>query len=96
MTELIDFAAAKQKREHPYDCAVNMEQELYAYSDGTVWPIRDWFDIDGKPCAKDDAVYAVAGGDDPQKAPWFGIWLASFGLGLHQDKILAMLEAKTG
>lgn len=91
-----DFASAKLKRENPYNCCVNMEQELYAHSDGTVWPIRDWMGIDGEPCGKDEAVYASAGGDDPNKGPWFGIGLASFGIGPHQDKVLAAMFAKGG
>ena len=91
MADVVDFAGFKRHREHRYDCAVNLEQELYAHSDGTVWPIRDWLGINGEPCLKDEAVYATAGGDNPNKGPWFGIWLASFGLGPDQDKILAML-----
>jgi hypothetical protein len=77
----IDFAAAKRKRDHPYYCAVNMEQELFAYSDGTVWPIRNWFGVDAEPCAKEFAAVAIAGGDDPNKGPWFSIILADYGLG---------------
>jgi len=94
MSDVVDFAAFKERRENPYDRAVNLEQELFANSDGTVWPIRDWLGIDGEPCAKEDAVYATAGGDDPNKGPWFGIWLASYGLGPHQEKILKMLQDK--
>ena len=90
---IADFASAKRKRDHPYDCAVNLEQELYAHSDGSVWQIRDWMNIEGEKCGKDDAVFATAGGNDPDKGPWFGIWLASFGLGPHQDKVKAMLAA---
>lgn len=89
-----DFATFKRKREHPYDCAVNMEQELYAHSDGSLWPIRDWMGIDGEPCGKDDVVFASAGGDDPKKGPWFAIWLSSFGIGPHQDKVMAMLAER--
>jgi hypothetical protein len=72
-----------------------MEQELYAHSDGTVWPLGGWIGIDGEPCAKDEAVFATAGGEDVSKGPWFGIWLYSFGLGPHQYTIRAMFDRST-
>ena len=94
MASVTDLSAFKHKRDNPYDSAVNLEQELYAHTDGKVWPIRSWGGIDGEPCSKDDAVSAIAGGDDPNKGPWFLIWLAAYGLGPHQDKIMKMLAKK--
>lgn len=64
-------------RDRGYYEAVNMEDELFAYCDGRVYPITNWFGVDNEPCAKEDAVVAVAG----RCFVWFAIDLAAFGIG---------------
>lgn len=61
--------------------AVNMQDELFAYRDGKVYPITNWFDRRGEPCPKEKATVAVAG----RGFVWFSLRLSDFGLGLFAE-----------
>lgn len=64
-------------KDRGFTAAVHMADELFAAEDGKVYPITNWYGVDGEECPKEEAAAAVAG----RGWTWFNIPLADFGIG---------------